>query len=86
MTNSRTASKGELEGLQESHDVFQGDGEIDVEVNRDHVHRAHLQRGADGREAEETVWTREVFGYVREREQHVSSSRTSTVAVPIIPL
>lgn len=79
--------KGELKGLEESHDKFQGDGEVDVEVNRDYVHSAHLQRGEDGSEAARNGLDEGgLFRHVWEREQHVPSSRTSTVAVPIIPL
>lgn len=78
--------KRELEGLQESHDIFQGDGKVDVKVNRDHIHRAHLQRGTDGREStRDGLDEGEFLGHVWEREQHVPSARTCTMAVPIVP-
>jgi len=34
--------EGELEELQDSHGVFQGDGKVCVEVDRDHIHGTHF--------------------------------------------
>ena len=79
--------KHELEGLQQGHDVLQGDGKVDVEIDRDRVRRAHVYRGADGGEtAGNGLDEGELFGYVWEREQNVPATRTSPVAIAIVPL